>query len=84
MPETDDLVHRPADRQPAGFAFAAENFRQSVAAVYPLQDAEGVADVALAAGVGAHQDRDRAEAQRLVREVLEVDQPNRRNHGIAL
>ena len=46
-----------------------------------MEETSGVADVALAAGIGADEHGERADAQGLVGEVLEVDEPERPDHG---
>ena len=76
LAEADDLIHCTANPRPFDLAasaeFAADDLRQRVAAADAVQEAERVADVALAAGIGADDDGERADAQRLVGEVLEI------------
>ena len=83
LPEPHNLIHRPPNRLPAGLAFAAENLRQSIAPADAAQETEGVADVALAAGVCADEDGEGAEAQGFVGKVFEIDQTYGGNHDRA-
>ena len=49
-----------------------------------MEEAEGIADVALAACVGTDDHCERAEAERLVSEVLKIDESKRSGHGVFL
>ena len=46
----------------------------------PSKKAEGITNIALAAGVGAHDEGEGAEVKRLIGEVLEVNEAERGNH----
>ncbi len=78
--EVDDFVHRAAHPGPFDLAadavFPTEDLSQRIAAADTVQDAKSVADVALAAGVGADDDGEWADAQRFVSEVFEIDKSN--------
>ena len=82
--ESDNFIGRSADRPPltlaAGTIFAADDFSQRIAPADTVQEAEGIPDVAFAAGVRSHDYGKRADAQGLVGEVLEIPQADRRNH----
>lgn len=64
----------------ADAVLAAQNLRQAVTAADAVEEAKGVADIALAAGVGANYYGERPDAQRLVSEVLEINQAQGSNH----
>ena len=61
---------------PPAAVFATDYLRQRIAATDAVQKAKCVANIALPAGVGADDDVERADAQRLVGEVLEIDESN--------
>ena len=78
LPKPNHRIGRAANRLPFNVAThaqsAAHGFRQGVAATNSVQKTEGVPDVALATGVGAHDHGERTEPQGLVGEVLEIHQ----------
>ena len=76
----DDFIRGTANRFPFALAaravFAADDLGQGIATADAMQEAERVADVALAARIGAHDDRERTNAKRFIGKVLEIDQSN--------
>ena len=68
---TISLVAPRIGFQPAS-CFPPRDFGERVATADPMQEAKGVKDVALSAGVGADDHRELADVQRLVGKVLEI------------
>ncbi len=66
---------------PSDPVFFAQYIRQPIAAPDTVKKTEGVANVALAAGIGAHDRRERADAQRLIGEALEILHAKGSNHA---
>ena len=84
MPQPYNLVHRTTNGLPfvlsAGAILSADSLRERVVATDAVEEAEGVANVALAARIGPNDHGERADAQSLVCEVLEIDEAEGRNH----
>ena len=69
------LQHSPLD------PLLADNLGQRVSPGDAVKKPEGIAEIALARGVGAHQQGEVPQRQRCVEEVLEPLQPEFLNHG---
>ena len=78
------LIGSTPNWRPLRAVLPAKNLRQGVASTNTVQESECIADVALAAGVGAHDEGEGAEVKRLIGEVLEVNEAERGNHDYSL